>query len=174
MARVDRRRLIFTDETGFHLALTRAFGRAARGGRVAGHVPFNRGANHSLIGSLGLRGVVASLLLQGSIDHPAFDAFVDELLLPHLTAGDVLLLDNLPAHKASQVEKSAARAKAQVIWLPAYSPDFSPNEDCWLKVKTSVRGQQPRTTQGLNQAVSTALQAVTKEDIAAWFTHCGY
>jgi transposase len=174
MARVDRRKLIFTDETGFHLALTRAFGRAPRGERVVGHVPFNRGANHSLIGSLGLRGMLASVLLKGSVDHLAFDAFVIELLLPQLRAGDVLLLDNLPAHKASQIETSAARAKAKVIWLPAYSPDFSPNENCWLKVKTSVRGQQPRTTQDLNQAVSAAIQAVTKEDIAAWFTHCGY
>jgi transposase len=174
MATVDRRKLIFTDETGFHLALTRCFGRAPRGERVVGHVPFNRGANHSLIGSLGLRGVVASLLLQGSVDHLAFDTFVNELLVPRLRAGDVLLLDNLSAHKASRVEVSAARAKAKVIWLPAYSPDFSPNENCWLKVKTSVRGQQPRTTEDLNKAVSVAIEAVTKEDIAAWFKHCGY
>ncbi len=104
-------------------------------------MPFNRGANHSLIGSLGLRGVVASVLLKGSIDHVAFDAFVNELLLPQLRAGDVLLLDNLPAHKASNVEKSVARARAELIWLPPYSPDFSPNENCWLKMKTYVRGQ---------------------------------
>jgi len=141
---------------------------------VVGHVPFRRGAHHSLIGSLGLRGVVASLLLKGSIDHLAFDAFVNELLLPQLRAGDVLLLDNLPAHKASSVEKSVARAKAELIWLPAYSPDFSPNENCWLKIKTLVRGQQPRTTQDLNGAVSAAIQAITEEDIAAWFKHCGY
>lgn len=137
-------------------------------------MPFNRGANHSLIGSLGLRGVVASLLLKGSIDHLAFDAFINELLPPQLRAGDVLLLDNLPAHKASQVEQSVQRAKAEIIWLPAYSPDFSPNENCWLKMKTFVRGQQPRTVQDLNKAVSRAIQAITKEDIAAWFTHCGY
>ena len=84
------------------------------------------------------------------------------------------LLDNLPAHQASAVEESAARAKAEVIWLPAYSPDFSPKENCWLKIKTLVRGEQPRTTPELNKAVSAAIQAVTKEDIAAWFTHCGY
>jgi transposase len=141
---------------------------------VVGHVPLNRGRNHSLIGSLGLRGIVASMLLKGSIDHSAFDAFVNELLLPRLRAGDVLLLDNLPAHKASQVEQSVARARAELIWLPAYSPDFSPNENCWLKMKTMVRGQQPRTVQDLTEAVRTALQAITKEDIAAWFTHCGY
>ncbi|MCA1626591.1 MAG: IS630 family transposase [Acidobacteria bacterium] len=174
MASVDRRKLVFTDETGFHLAFTRAFGRAPRGERVVGHVPFTRGANHSLLGSLGLRGMVASLLLKGSVDHSAFDAFVNELLLPQVRAGDVLLLDNLPAHKASAVEESAARAKAEVIWLPAYSPDFSPNENCWLKIKNLVRGQQPRTTQELNKAVSAAVQAVTKGDIAAWFKHCGY
>lgn len=102
------------------LALTRPCGRAPRGERVLGHVPCDRGANHSLIGSLGLRGVIASLLLRGSVDYLAFDAFVNELLLPRLSVGDVLLLDNLPAHKASRVETSAARAKAQVIWLPAW------------------------------------------------------
>ncbi|HEV7902514.1 MAG TPA: transposase [Pyrinomonadaceae bacterium] len=156
------------------MAFTRAFGRAPRGARVVGSVPFNRGRNHSLIGSLGLRGMVASLLLQGSVDHAAFDLFVNELLLPQLRRGDVLLLDNLPAHKASNIEQSVTQAKAEVIWLPAYSPDFSPNENCWLKIKTLVRGQQPRTVPDLNQAVRTAIQAVTKEDIAAWFTHCGY
>jgi len=97
MESVDRRKLVFTDETGFHLAFTRAFGRAPRGERVVSHIPFKRGPNHSLIGSLGLRGVVASLLLTGSVDNLVFDAFVNELLLPRLRAGDVLLLDNLPA-----------------------------------------------------------------------------
>ena len=174
MATVDRRKLVFTDETGFHLAFTRAFGRAPRGARVVGRVPFKRGSNHSLIGSLGLRGMLASMLLTGSVDHAVFDAFVNELLLPQLRAGDVLLLDNLPAHKASAIEESAARAKAGVIWLPAYSPDFSPNENCWLKIKTFVRGRQPRTAPDLNKVVSAAIQAVTKEDIAAWFKHCGY
>ena len=84
------------------------------------------------------------------------------------------MLDNLPAHKASAVEESAASARAQVIWLPAYSPDFSPNENCWLKIKTLVRGQQPRTAPDLNKAVSAAIRAVSKQDIAAWFKHCGY
>ena len=118
--------------------------------------------------------MVASRMLKGSVDHDAFDAFVNELLLPQVRTGDVLLLDNLPAHKASNVERSVARAKAELIWLPAYSPDLSPNENCWLKIKTIVRGQQPRTTQDLNGAVSAAIQAITKEDIAAWFKHCGY
>jgi len=106
--------------------------------------------------------MVASLLLQRSVDHAAFDLFVNELLLPHLRRGDVLLWDNLPAHKASNIEQSVAQAKAEVIWLPAYSPDFSPNENCWLKIKTLVRGQQPRTVPDLNQAVSTAIQAMTR------------
>ena len=174
MASVDRRKLVFTDETGFHLAFTRAFGRAPRGTRVVGRVPFKRGPNHSLIGSLGLRGMVTSLLLTGGVDHSVFDAFVNELLLPQVRAGDVLLLDNLPAHKASRVEESAAKAKAEVIWLPAYSPDFSPSENCWLKIKTFVRGQQPRTAPDLSKAVSAAIRTVTKEDIDAWFKHCGY
>ena len=174
VARLDRRRLVFTDETGFHLAMTRAYGRAVRGERVNQSVPRNHGKGISLIGSLGLRGLLAPLSLEGAVDTVVFDSYVSRVLVSQLRPRDVVLLDNLPVHQASQVEQAVAEVKAEVMWLPAYSPDFSPLENCWSKVKTLVRGRQPRTPKELNAALADALKAVTLDDIDGWFRHCGY
>jgi transposase len=174
VARLDRRRLVFTDETGFHLALTRAYGRAARGERVNQSVPRNHGKGVTLIGSLGLRGLLAPLSIEGAVDTVVFDSYVRQALVTELRPTDIVLLDNLPVHQASQVEQAVASVKAQVLWLPAYSPDFSPIENCWSKVKTLVRGRQPRTPKELNIALAAALKAVTLDDIDGWFRHCGY
>jgi transposase len=166
--------LVFTDETGFHLAMTRAYGRAARGERVGESVPRNHGKGVTLIGSLGLRGLLAPLSLEGAVDTVAFDAYLNQVLVSQLRPSDILLLDNLPVHQASQVEQAVRQVKAEVLWLPAYSPDFSPIENCWSKVKTLVRGRRPRTPKELNVALRAALEAVTLDDIDGWFTHCGY
>jgi len=166
--------LVFTDETGFHLAMTRAYGRAARGERVNQSVPRNHGKGLSLIGSLGLRGLLAPLSLEGAVDTVVFDSYVSRMLVSQLRPKDVVLLDNLPVHQASQVEQAVAGVKAEVWWLPGYSPDFSPLENCWSKVKTLVRGRQPRTPKELNAALTDALKAVTLDDIDGWFRHCGY
>lgn len=103
-----------------------------------------------------------------------FDSYIQKVLCSQLRPKDILLLDNLPVHVSSQVEQSAAAVKAEVLWLPAYSPDFSPIENCWSKVKTLVRGQRPRTPKDLNVALRDALKAVTLDDIDGWFRHCGY
>lgn len=171
---LDRRRFIFTDETGFHLAMTRADGRAARGRRVNQSVPRNHGKAVTLIGSLGLRGLLAPLSIEGAVDTVVFDSYVHQVLVAQLRPKDIVLLDNLPVHQASQVEQAVTEVKAQVLWLPAYSPDFSPIENCWSKVKTLVRGRQPRTSKDLNTALADALKAVTLDDIDSWFRHCGY
>jgi transposase len=171
---VDRRRLVFTDETGFHLAMTRAYGRAARGERVNQSVPRNHGRGVTVIGALGLRGLLAPFSLEGAVDSVAFDAYVSRMLCSQLRPRDVVLLDNLPAHQASRVEQAVAGVQVEVMWLPAYSPDFSPIENCWSKVKTLVRGREPRTPKELNAALSNALRAVTLDDIDGWFRHCGY
>ncbi len=174
MAHLERERFVFTDETGFHLAMTRAHGRAPRGQRVVQRVPCRRGTSVSLIGSLGLHGMVSTLALSGAVDTLCFDAFVSSWLAPRLRRGDIVLLDNLRVHHASQIEAAVAAVRAEVMWLPTYSPDFSPMENCWLKVKTLVRGRQPRTPQKLDTALREAIGAVTADDIEAWFTHCGY
>jgi len=128
----------------------------------------------TLIGSLGLRGLLAPLLIEGAVDTVAFDSYVRHALVAQLRPKDIVLLDNLPVHLSSQVEQEVASVKAEVLWLPAYSPDFSPIENCWSKVKTLVRGRQPRTPKDLDVALRDALEAVTLDDIDGWFRHCGY
>ena len=127
-----------------------------------------------MIGSMGLRGLLAPLSIEGAVDTTVFDSYVDQVLVCELRPKDIVLLDNLPVHLASQVEAAVTSVKAEVLWLPAYSPDFSPIENCWSKVKTLVRGCQPRTPKELHTALSAALKAVTLNDIDGWFRHCGY
>ena len=137
-------------------------------------MPRKRGTNVTLIGALALRGWVAALSFSGSVDREAFDAFVTGLLVPRLRRADVVLLDNLRVHHASDVEEAVREAKARVLWLPTYSPDFSPLESCWSKVKAIVRGEEPRTASDLDAALSQALSSVTAADVDGWFRRCGY
>ncbi len=174
MARLDRQRFLFVDEAGTHLAMTRRCARALRGQRATGSVPRNHGPILSIIGALGLRGLVAALSLEGVVDTAAFETFVTELLVPRLAPHDIVLLDHLKVHHASDIERAAATVKARVIWLPAYSPDLSPIENCWSKVKTFLRGRQPRTRAELDVGLTDALNSVTLADVAGWFKHCGY
>ena len=125
--------------------MTRRYGRAARGQRVVARVPRNTGLKLSLIGSLGLRGLVRIISVEGAVDSPVFDAHISRWLVPQLQPEDIVRLDNLPAHGASQVEEAVAGVKAEVLWLSAYSPDFSPIENYWPKFKVLVRGKQLRT-----------------------------
>ena len=132
---ITRRRLVFTDETGFHLAMTRHFGRAPRGERVRQRVPHQRGTNVTLIGALALRGWVAGRVLLQRVSRPRG---VRRLSSPNCWCrgcADVVRLDNLRVHHASSVEDAVRASKARVLWRPPYSPDFSPLEDCWSKVK---------------------------------------
>ncbi len=137
-------------------------------------MPRNHGKAVTLIGSLGLRGLLAPLSIEGAVDTLVFDSYVSQMLCAQLRPKDIVLLDNLPVHQASRIEQAVASVKAEVLWLPAYSPDFSPIENCWSKVKTLVRGRQPRTPKELNTALHDALKAVTLDDIDGWFRHCGY
>jgi transposase len=117
---------------------------------------------------------VAALSFDGSLDREAFDTFVTELLVPRLRRSDVALLDNLRVHHASAVEDAVRAAHARVLWLPSYSPDFSPLESCWSKVKAVVRGIELRSASALDTALTEALSAVTTADVDGWFRHCGY
>jgi transposase len=114
------------------------------------------------------------MTLTGAGDTLAFDAYLTRVLEPRLRKGDVMVLDNLNVHKASQVEEVAARRGARVIWLPPYSPDFSPIEQCWSKIKTLLRAAKARTREELEEALALAIKLITKADIRGWFKHCGY
>ena len=155
--------------------MTPTHGRAPRGERVHDSAPRSYGEQTSLIGALSFgRGLMAVMTLTGAVDTLAFDAYLLRVLAPWLRKGDVVVLDNLSVHKASQVEEVAEARGARVIWLAPYSPDFSPIEQCWSKIKTCLRAAKARTREELEQALASAIELVTKSDIRGWFKHCGY
>lgn len=155
--------------------MTRRYGRAPRGERVHDSAPRNYGEQTSLISALGLRrGLLATMTVTGAVDTICFDAYVAQVLRPQLRRGDVVVLDNLGAHKASCLKQVAEERGARVLWLPPYSPDYSPIENCWSKIKTALRATKARTRVELEKALVQAIELVTKADIQGWFTHCGY
>jgi len=115
------------------------------------------------------------MTLGGAVDTLAFDAYLARVLGPRLRKGDVVVvLDNLNVHKASQVEQVAAMRGARVLWLAPYSPDFSPIEQCWSKIKTALRVAKAPPREELENALVQAINQITKADIRGWFKHCGY
>jgi len=169
------RRFIFLDESAVNTAMTPTHGRAPVGERVVDSAPRNYGEQTSIVGALSFgRGLLAVMTLTGAVDTLAFDAYLARVLGPRLRRGDVVVLDNLNVHKASQVEQVAAQRGARVIWLPPYSPDFSPIEQCWSKIKTLLRAAKARTREELEKALAQAIKLITRGDIRGWFKHCGY
>jgi transposase len=172
--RLSQRRFVFVDESGVNTAMTRRYGRAPRGERAHDSAPRDYGSHTSVIGAMGLRGLVAALTVEGAVDTDCFNAYAERVLGPRLRRGDVVVLDNLTAHWASRIEEVAEARGARVLWLPPYSPDFSPIEQCWSKIKAYLRGAKARTREQLEKALTAALGLVTKADIRGWFKHCGY
>jgi transposase len=167
-------RLKFIDESGSNLALTRLFGRAAPGERIAEGVPQNRGENVTTLAALSLSGVEAAMTVDGAVDGAVFLAYVREVLSPTLSEGDIVVMDNLRAHQVSGVAELIEAQGARVEYLPPYSPDYNPIEKCWSKVKTYLRKAKARTREALEAALKEALLQITAADARAWFTHCGY
>ncbi len=157
-----------------NLSLTRLYGRAPRGERVVGTTPQNYGANTTLVGVLSLEGMEVAASFEGPTDGATFRAFTQKLLAPSLSKGDVVVMDNLGAHKVSGIREAIEKRKAKLIYLPPYSPDFSPIEPCWSKVKTFLRAVGARTRDKLNEGVAKAFDLVTQADSRGWFSHCGY
>jgi transposase len=168
------RKLIFVDESGTNLRMARTYGRAPIGQRVVGAKPQNWGSNISLVGALGIQGVTAAMLVEGAIDGEAFKVFVEQALAPTLQPGDIVLMDNLNVHKVDGIEESIQSKQAKLCYLPSYSPDFSPIECCWSKLKECLRSTAARTVDDLQEGVKNALNKVTKADAEGWFKHCGY
>jgi transposase len=168
------RRLRFIDETGINVALTRRYGRSMRGERISEAVPKNYRQQQSIISSMGVDGVAAVFIIEGAVDTSAFDVYVERVLRPTMKAGDIFVLDNLTAHHASRIESVAHECTAQVLWLAPYSPDFSPIELLWSKIKAGLRKAKARTIEELGHALNKGLELITTKDCRAWFEHCGY
>jgi transposase len=174
MAALDAARFKCIDESGVNLAMPRLYGRAPRGERVVGSVPQNYGANVTMLAALGSYGVEAVLTIDGATDAEVFRVYVEQVLRPTLRPGDIVIMDNLRAHKASGICEAIEQVGAQVVYLPPYSPDLSPIELCWSKLKMALRTAKARTRKALEHAIAQALTTITVSDAHSWFHHCGY
>jgi transposase len=166
--------MVFVDECGSNSALTPLYARAPKGERAQGHVPRNRGKNTTLIASLSLEGMGAAMILEGSANGAAFERYVEQLLAPSLHAGQIVVMDNLRAHKGEGVRQAIEAKGCHVLFLPGYSPDFSPIEETFSKLKSYLRRAGARTREELEEAICQALLTVTAQDARGWFSHCGY
>jgi transposase len=137
-------------------------------------VPKNYRQQRFIISSIGIDGVAAMFIIEGAVDTAAFNVYLEHVLCPTMKAGDILVPDNLTAHHASRIEEVAQEYQAQVLWLAPYSPDFSPIELLWSKIKSSLRKAKARTIEELSQALNQGLELITANDCRAWFKHCGY
>jgi len=174
IAGLDCRRLTFVDESGVNLALTQLYGRAPQGEQVVGSVPQNYGPNVTLLGALGIQGLQAVMTVDGATDTEVFRTYVKQVLGPTLAPGDIVVMDNLRAHKAAGIQQAIARRGARRLYMPPYSPDLSPIEPCWSKVKTALRQAKAHTREALDMAITGTLVTVTSSDAHGWFRHCGY
>lgn len=168
-------RFHFLDETGLRLTYARTHGRAVGGRRVGGAVPLRRGPSRTLIGTLSVRGLGAVQLLNGALTQRSFALYVAPTLRPGtLRSGDVLVLDNLAVHKLGGLREWLAERGVDVVFLPPYSPDFSPIEQAWSKLKTKLRTCAARSCEALQAALHEAVDWITGQDARNWFDHCGY
>jgi transposase len=165
--------LKFVDESGVNLAMTRRFGRAAKGQRVHDVVPRNWGKNVTILGALSYGGLDAVMTVDGATDAAVFRAFVRDVLAPTLRPGDIGVMDNLGAHKVDGIATTIQARGACLLYLPPYSPDWSPI-DPRSKLKTYLRAAKARTREALEQVLACAIDLVTPSDAQGWFAHCGY
>lgn len=171
---LDAKKLIFIDECGSNIALTRLYARSPKGKRVYGAVPRNKRANITLLASLSLQGMGEALVLEGSADSTVFELYIEQILAPSLQAGHIVILDNLSTHTGEKVRQAIEARECQLLFLPPYSPDFSPIEEAFSKLKTFLRHVGARTPEALQEAIGQALLTITVQDAHGWFGHCGY
>jgi transposase len=165
---------VFLDESGVNLSFIRKCARALPGKRAYAERPYRRGKNVSLIGAISLEGLLTQWSALGSVDALTFDAFISQKLLPKLWKGAVLVMDNCSIHKSDEIEALVASVGARIIYLPTYSPDFSPIENCWSKIKSILRRIGARTYPDLLDALEQAFSEVISKDLFGWFSHCCY
>lgn len=166
--------IIVIDECGSNLNLTPRYSRAPRGQRAVGYVPRNTPPNTTLIASLTLHGIGPALLLPGATDRIAFETYVEQILAPALRPGQLVVMDNLSAHHSARVQQLITARQCQVWFLPSYSPDFSPIEPAFAKLKQAWRKAEARTLEALYDTIMATLPTITPEDAHGFFADCGY
>jgi transposase len=174
VTKFDASRMVYVDESGATIALARRYGRAPKGERVYGAAPRNYQENLTLIAALTVEGIEAPFLLEGAVDGLLFERYVEQILVPRLRPGQVVLLDNLAVHKRESVRRAIRAAGCRVLFLPSYSPDFNPIELAFSKIKAYLRRVGARTREALETAIAEAIELVTAADATGYFRHCGY
>jgi transposase len=173
-AQVDPERLVFVDEMGINTSLSPVYAWASRGRRAYCSIPRNRGKNTTLLSSMSLSGMGPSLAVDGPTDREVFEAYVERVLAPTLRAGQVVVMDNLGAHKGGRVRAFIEHMGCELLFLPPYSPDLNPIEEALSKIKGFLRKAEARTRGALVEAMGRALSAVSGHDARGFFDHCGY
>jgi transposase len=171
---IDARRLVFVDESGTNVTLARRYGWAPRGDRSRGSVPRNYGTNLTLFASLSLSGIGSAMVLDGAADSISFQLYVEQILVPTLVPRQLVIMDNLSVHKQAPIRHAIEAAGCRVLFLPSYSPDMSPIEEAFSKIKAILRRVEARTREALEAAIAQAIDLVTTADAHGFFRHCGY
>jgi transposase len=171
---LDPQRLVFIDETGASTKMTRLRGRSVRGSRCLAAVPHGHWKTTTFVGGLRLSGMTAPMVLDGPMDGPAFLAWVEQMLVPTLGPGDIVVMDNLPAHKPDTVRAAIEAAGAELRYLPPYSPDLNPIEMAFSQFKAWLKKAAARTLQDLWAAIATALPRISPQDCQSYFRAAGY
>ena len=167
-------RLFFIDECGTNTKMTRTRGRSRRGERCRAAVPHGHWKTTTLVAALSASGIVAPMILDGAMDGDMFIAYVTHVLLKEIRPGDVVIMDNLPAHKVAAVRQTIETAGARLIYLPPYSPDFNPIEKAFSQIKAYLKKAAAQTKVKLDQAIAKAIETVSAQNAINYFAACGY
>jgi transposase len=165
---------VFLDECGVTTDLLRRYGRSLRGTRLHDHTPCSHWQTHTVIAGLRIGGLTAPAVFDGPIDSPTFLAYVDQVLIPTLRPGDVVVLDNLAVHKQPEIRAALEAVGAQIRFLPPYSPDFNPIEQAFAKLKAFLRTARPRSFDQVCELIATAIGLFTPTECANYVRHSGY
>ena len=166
--------LLFVDECGVHTSLAPIYGYAPRGERLYLSVPRNRGKNTTLLSSMTTGGMGPSLAVEGATTARVFETYVEKVLVPSLRPGQIVVMDNLGAHRPKRIRELIEQQGCELLYLPAYSPGHNPIEEAFAKIKNLLRKAAARSKEALVEAIGTALSAVTAEDARGYFEHAGY
>ena len=171
---VDPRKLVFVDEMGTNTSLSPRYAYAPKGRRAYAQIPRNRGANTTLLASMSLEGMGPCLAVEGATTATVFEAYIEQVLAPTLRCGQIVVVDNLGAHKSERARELIEGRGCQMLFLPPYSPDYNPIEEAFSKIKGALRKAQARTREALIEALGVAISAVRARDACGFFEHSGY
>lgn len=171
---LEPEQLVFIDESGVTTAMVRSHARSAIGTRALSRAPAGRYERLTLIGAISCTGLSALMTTRAFTNDAVFRAFVEQVLLPELRPGQIVVLDNLWPHKRAAVRQLIEGTGCQLLFLPRYSPEYNPIELCWSKIKNELKRRAARTLDALETAIGEAIQTITASDARGWFRHCGY